>query len=83
MPHYTCGFGFVWFFGLGCVSFVFCVWGDGLVHTVMLDCMLGSVGVVWEYVGCVWLWIIGLRGFNGFWLVGVGFGVGEPLTLYE
>ena len=44
------GFGFVWFFGLGCFSVVFCVWGDGLVHIVMLDAMLSSVGVVWEYV---------------------------------
>ena len=27
------------------------MWEDGLVHTVNMDCMLGSVGVAWEYVG--------------------------------
>lgn len=50
IAHYTWGFGFVWFFGLGYFSLAVCVWGDGLVHTVMMDCMLGSVGVVWGYV---------------------------------
>ena len=32
---------FFWF-GL----FVFCVWEEGLVHTCVMDAMLGSVGVV-------------------------------------
>ena len=26
------------------------MWQERLVHTVMLDSMLGSVGVVWKYV---------------------------------
>ena len=51
--HHTCGFGFAWFFGLGCFSLAVYVWEVGLVHTVMLDAMLGSVSVVWEYVGYV------------------------------
>jgi hypothetical protein len=51
IAHYTGGFVFVWFFGLGCFIFVVCVWGDGLVHTVIMDAMLGCVGVVWGYVG--------------------------------
>jgi len=47
IAHYTCGFGFVWFFVLGCFSVVVCVWGEGLFHTPIMDAMLGSVGVVW------------------------------------
>ena len=50
MPHYTWGFVFCWFFGLGCFSVAVCVWEAGLVHTVMMDSMLDSVGVVWGYV---------------------------------
>jgi hypothetical protein len=45
------GFGFVWFFGLGCFSLVVCVWEAGLVHTAMLDSMLAGVGVSVGYVG--------------------------------
>ena len=57
--HYTCGFGFGWFFGLGCFSVVFCVWEVGLFHTVMLDSMLGCVGVIWAYVGvCVFVSVV-------------------------
>jgi len=51
IAHYTCGFGFVWFFGLVCFSFVVWVWGAGLVHTVFIDDMLGGVGVSVGYVG--------------------------------
>lgn len=48
--HHNLGVGFVCFFGLGCFSVVFCVWGAGVVHTDMLDSMLRSVSVVWRYV---------------------------------
>jgi hypothetical protein len=47
IAHYTWGFGFVWFFGLGCFSLAVYVWGEGLVNTAIMDCMLGCVGVVW------------------------------------
>jgi hypothetical protein len=45
IAHYTGGFGFVCFFGLGCFPVVVCVWGVRLCHTVNMDAMLKCVSV--------------------------------------
>jgi hypothetical protein len=51
------GFGKGCFFGLGCFSLAVCVWEEGLRHTVIMDAMLGSVGVsveaCWRFYSCV------------------------------
>lgn len=41
------------------------MWEEGLIHTTMVDAMLGSVDVMWKYVGFelvkVLYWLLGVE----------------------